>query len=317
MKHIQKWFWVYSIILILLGLYIDSLSNEAEIVGQQVVTTLVNGDKVPQLFYKYQPTKLIPKILSGILYSTAISLLLLFLIDKRIDSQENAKTREESNRIREELHKNIFTGVLRKVIPEEIFDKFNKEIFNTNLIRKNAKWTYEITTKDNKHGSYNVKQSITYELHNMTDSLLEDKLPINITANSSICETKLSSIVVCDKNKNEDKSFNLTDKIVKIPQGEYITIKMVVDNEYKQSSVLDVHNSMFSIIGLEIMTIQPEDISVKIIPSFSGNLTVHDSGSTWTKYENIDTILKGQGIAYVIERLPNNSIIGENKIMLE
>lgn len=295
MKHIQKYFWVYSILLILIGIGLESLSNDAEIVGKEVTKTLLNKKEVVETVYVYQPIKLIPKILSNILYGTAISLILLFLIDKRIDLQEAEK-------LRALINKNIFDGVLKKIIPEVLFDKFNKDIFDSDVVRKNAYWTYEITK--NTHKSYNVKQSIRYELHNLNSFDIKQTLPLDINTTLSFVDSKLTTIEIFNSDKTKNTNFDKTLKTVDIPKNDYVEVSMVVDNEYKQNAVLDVHNSMFSIIGLTIETIQPKDVSVRVQPSFTSGLKKLETGlETISKYEKVDCILQGQGIVYVIEPL--------------
>lgn len=303
---------------IILGLTLDLGFNEAEIVGEQVEKTLLDKSKEIQTVYIYKPISIIPKIISNLLYGISASILILFFVERRI-------AMEEVDILKREVDKNIFNGVLKKIIPEEIFNKFNKDIFQTDLIRKNAHWTYEIT-KNNKN-SYNVKQSIRYELHNLNDYKVEPTLPIHIDSTLSFVKSKLTSITVLNSDKTEQNEFNPTDKKVVINGNSFIEVTMIVDNEYEHQSIIDVHNSMFSIIGLTIETIQPSDVSVKIQPSFLKELNKINTGlTTSTKYEPIDCILKGQGVSYIIEPITvndkkgnfsSNNSFGENRILNE
>jgi hypothetical protein len=297
MKHIAKYFWAYSILLILLGIFIDSLSNAAEIVGQQINIIKPDGTKELQTVYSYKPTMLIPKIVSSTLYSLAVSLLLLFLIDKKIDIQESQKNREEIENLNNTIYKNIFSGVLKKFIPEEIFNKVQEDIFDTDVIRKNAKWTYEITRNGN---SFNVIQNISYELHNLNDFDIVQELPFTLSTSNTISTIELTSLMEIKKEGTSNK-LDETNRKVSIPKGSYTSIQMVVKNIYKTPSVIDNHNSLFSIIGLEITTTQPEDVIVKLIPTFTKELKSNSAGNTLTQYNKVTCILKGQGLTYIIE----------------
>jgi hypothetical protein len=300
LKHIAKYFWIYSIILVLLGISIESISNGAEIIGEQVKVLKPDGTHELQTVYKYVPSMLIPKVVSTTLYSTAISLLLLFLIDKKIDMQESEKNKIEIEKLNETIHKNIFSGVLKKFIPEEIFNKVQEDIFDTDVVRKNAKWVYEITR--NEFSSFDVIQNISYELHNLNNFDIEQELPIIIDSADDFSITKLTSIKEVF-NDGTEKILIETIKKVKIPKNSYTKIDMIIKNIYKTKSVMDSHNSAFSIISLEITTTQPKDVSVKIRPTFIKELKSHSTGQTLTQYNKIECVLKGQGLTYIIENL--------------
>jgi hypothetical protein len=297
MKHIAKYFWVYSILLIIIGIYLDSLSNTVEIVGQQINVTKPDGTKELQTVYSYRPIMLIPKIISSTLYSLAVSLLLLFLIDKRIDIQESQKNKEEIDKLNTTIHKNIFSGVLKKFIPEEIFNKVQEDIFDTDVIRKNAKWTYEIKRNGN---SFDVIQNISYELHNLNNFEIVQELPFTLSSTNAISTIELTSIKEVKLDYTENV-LNDTNRKVSIPKGSYTSIHMVVKNIYKTPAVVDNHISLFSIIGLEITTTQPEDVIVKLIPTFTKGLKSSSAGNTLTQYNKVSCILKGQGLTYIIE----------------
>ncbi|MFN7494295.1 MAG: hypothetical protein ACK5RG_15355 [Cyclobacteriaceae bacterium] len=297
MKHIAKYFWVYSILLIIIGIYLDSLSNTVEIVGQQINVTKPDGTKELQTVYSYRPIMLIPKIISSTLYSLAVSLLLLFLIDKRIDIQESQKNKEEIDKLNTTIHKNIFSGVLKKFIPEEIFNKVQEDIFDTDVIRKNAKWTYEIKRNGN---SFDVIQNISYELHNLNNFEIVQELPFTLSSTNAISTIELTSIKEVKLDYTENV-LNDTNRKVSIPKGSYTSIHMVVKNIYKTPAVVDNHISLFSIIGLEITTTQPEDVIVKLIPTFTKGLISSSAGNTLTQYNKVSCILKGQGLTYIIE----------------
>jgi hypothetical protein len=298
LKHIAKYFWIYAIGLILIGIYLDSLSNNAEIIGQEISISKIDGKKEIQTIYTYIPEKVITKTISTLLYSLAISMILLFLIDKKIDLQEIAKNKEEIEKLNNAIHNNIFSGVLKKFIPEEIFDKVQEDIFDTDVVRRNAKWIYEI--KRNNNSSFDVIQNIKYELHNLNEYDIKQELPFTMWSATAISTIELISIKEIKPDRYEN-ILSETNKSISIPKGSYTTIQMTVKNVYKTISVLDIHNSMFSVIGLEITTIQPDDVTVKIIPTFSKNLRSNSTGNTLTQYDKVPCILKGQGLIYIIE----------------
>lgn len=299
LKHIAKYFWIYSIVLILVGIYLDTLSNDAEIIGQEITIKKADGTDELQTIYSYRPKKVVPKIISSVLYSLAVSLILLFLIDKKIDIQEAEKNKKEIEKLNNTIHKNIFSGVLKKFIPEEIFNKVQEDIFYTDVVRKNAKWIYEI--KHNDRNSFDVTQNISYELHNLNNYKIEQELPFKMSSATAISTIELISIKEIKPDKTENP-LSETNRKISIPPSSYTTIHMTVLNKYKTEAVMDNHNSMFSIIGLEISTIQPEDVKVEIIPTFAEKLESNSPGKTFTQYDKVPCILKGQGLTYIIEK---------------
>jgi hypothetical protein len=319
-----------TIIFTILGIGSDIIFTDVKVISETIESVHpINGSKTFIQNFRYERLYSFLQSVSGICYSIAISIFILVFLDKKFDKHLSEQTVElqrqreeehkiEINKLNEKIYSNIFNGILKKVIPEQLFDKFNKDIFQTDLVRKNAFWTYEIIKT--QYNLFNVKQSIRYELHNINDYEFKYTLPITINSNTSYVDTKLSKIDVLNSDKTTQESFNEIDRVVYIKANDYIEVTMIVDNEYKHTSVLDVHNSMFSIIGLTIETIQPQDVSVKIQPSFLKELESINTGlTTTTKYKPIDCILQGQGITYLIENVSQiqNNIIGENRIMNE
>lgn len=295
MKHIQKYFWVYSIVMILMGLFLDLNFNEAEIIEIEIPSIDVNGNKTTVTHYEYIPKYKILPILSNILYSTSVALLLLFLIDKRIDMQE-------SRVLSEKINQNIFNGVLKKLVPEKLFNQVRQDIFNNDVIRKNAKWTYQISK--NANDSFDVSQSIIYEIENLTEDKIEKDINVKINFSTDISETKITKWVLKSLNKEiiKEETSDFDKIVVELNPKETKIVELSIKSEYKTPAVMDTHVSNFSIVGLDIQIQKPENCDVIIQPSFTTKLNKSEPNPTLITYDKVDCILLGQGISYIIKK---------------
>jgi hypothetical protein len=329
LKILQKYYWIISILLIIIGLVIDLFFTEAipQIKPQTFKDLTGKSLQVDAYFFTYKYELL--KILSNICYSLAISLLVLLAIELKYDEVEKEKFRilEEEERnafkseikeLQEQINNNIFNGVLKKLIPEELFKIIQKDIFNKKIIRKDAVWHYEII--ENNIG-YNVIQHISYELENITDEEVPEVLTIAISQLPQV-KSYVDKIKI-EKENTSPLEFNLTDlqsrlessnnysksikETITLKPRQKVKITTTIKNEYNSFSITDSHNSKYSIVGLTITVQKPADCDFGLNPTFSNPLEFNQQTSTYLSYKKIDGILIGQGVGFILNKVSSST----------
>jgi hypothetical protein len=185
LAFIKKHYLKITIVLIFIGLFIDLFFTDAIPQKTSQTITDLTGKSVSFDAYYFSYKYEILKIISNLCYSLAISILVLLAVELKYDELEKEKFRvlEENERkdfkneikeLQEQISNNVFEGVLKRLIPEELFNLIAKDILNKNIIRQNAHWIYEVS--ENEQHGYTVTQTISYELKNINLSSIKKVL---------------------------------------------------------------------------------------------------------------------------------------------
>lgn len=304
LSFLSKNYW--WIALILLGIAITLDMNFDSLTTVETPKEIVDSEGNVQEYFiltienQYQ----LIRALIYVLYSLATSLVILVALDKKIDLQENAKQRQEIEELNNKISDNVFDGVLKKMVPEPLFDQVKKDIFNNDTIRKNAKWTYLITLNDDK--TINLDQTIEYELENIQDTRIDKEMPVGLNFSKAMVDVQVTSRNYKDSNGNW-KEINADNNKVPLESRESKSIKVNVRSEYKSLEVMDSHVTKQSIIGLDIVIVKPEELEVEVQPSFTTELEAYRPNESTITFDKIPCVLLGQGIAFTITRKPEST----------
>jgi hypothetical protein len=302
LKYLTKNYWWITILLIGLAILLDLNFDAVETIKTPHEIINSDGEKEMYTTLTLKNSYQLVRALIYVLYSLGVSLIVLVAIDKRIDTEENKRYKSELDKLNGKIQNNIFDGVLKKIVPEILFDQVKKDVLKTDIVRKNAKWNYQISHNDNK--SFDLNQTIKYDIENLTEGEIKREIPVNINFSSSLSETKIThwKIKNSDGVIEREESQNFDKLIVELKSREIKTIELNILNQYKTESVVDSHVSSFSIIDLELQVQKPKDVKINIVPSFTTKLTRSEPNDTLITYDKIPCILLGQGISYVIEK---------------
>lgn len=324
LEFLKKRYLLISITLVIGAIAIDLLCLEATPAKHVDYITGVNGKTAEIVSYTYSYKYESLKILTNLMYGLAVSVIVLIALELKYDENERKKqaAQDKTNRekfeakiqeLQEEINTNIFDGVLKKLIPEPLFDLIARDILNKSIIRKNARWIYNLS-----HGGSNnfiVEQTITYELQNIGKTQITEPLKIQVSdsaiSKSNLEYAKISkngkAIFEADKpeelaqlTKNEK---NLNTSIFDIPleQNEIAEVVISIKHDYNNKVVVDSHNSNYSIVGLELEVNKPADCDFTIVPTFTSSLKETNIKETKIMYEKIPGLLIGQGISFICE----------------
>jgi len=276
-----------------------------EVRNVQIVDLKNNKANVPN--YTFVPIDKTMKTISDLLYAAGIALLIYLMIDSRLRRYEN-----------NEFSENVFSAILKKFIPDELFEILNNDVFGKDVIRKNAVLEYIITNTDS---GYKMRQFVKYDLYNINTKCVTETIEVSI-GQSQINKTYFEKLqieqdgiakVYQDKDLDEILKFDETTNFstasfpVTLKPKSTATIIFHAMNEYYSKTVVDYHFFSSSCINLELTIHKPSDCLVRIIPTFSQPLEpLFDNTDYALQYHPIKGLLLGQSIIYIIEKKEDN-----------
>lgn len=305
LDFLKKYYLWIVVVTLSLGVISDLYTNY--LIPEHKLYTFYNetGKQTKEFFtYTYQYQLL--KFASNIFYTFSISLFISLFIIKKFEDKGNDLFEQKIIELQRGINKDVFEGVFNKIIDNELFELLKRDIFNRNIIRKNAEWIYDIRECTS---GYTLTQTIVYELHNITDSIQEEKIILNFTPdNKSI--TKIKSFV-CRKGETVIKECKKIEELIttttqifdiSIQPKNYVDVTLVIENEYSKFEILDTHNSKYPIIGLKIQVNYPDNCVFELRPSFATELSIKSNENNKILYDPIKAILPGQGVTYKINK---------------
>jgi hypothetical protein len=322
---VKKRYWWIILASLVIGMIIDYFNlNAVPIISQRTLTDIEGNSKTYEIFVFSYPYELL-KTFSSICYGFAISLFVLLGLEvkyddkvreeeKKLEEVEREKFKGEIAELQQKINENVFDGVLKKIIPEDLFKIIAKDVLNKSIVRQNAHWDYELSEGDNSN--YIVTQTIMYELKNISQTTVSEPLTVRIS-DDNFCKSHIEFFqidqreTITKKTRHEiELESEMKDGIksrtypVVLKPDEIVRITMNVVNVYRDKVVCDSHTSNYSIVGLTIHVTKPENCSFTITPTFSSKLIPTIPSSKKIIYDKIPGLLIGQGLTYTAEEYP-------------
>ncbi|MHA4810765.1 hypothetical protein ACX0G9_21845 [Flavitalea flava] len=282
-------------ILSIIGSLVVNIIYDKVIVVPKTDTVIdVYGNKKEFTTMEYSPAYKYPRVLGEFFYTLGIAILIFFLIEYTLSNYERNK-----------INKDVFEGVLKKIIPEPLFEIVTNDILYKSFIRKNVVWEYEISNNNTNDG-YDLTQLIIYEFCNISN--IKVSVPVSI----SIHQTKenTASFGYFDVQKMDGAKISVSpedkgsERIFKLDFEPGQTLKVIhhIKISYGSYHVTDCHFTNYSIIGLEIRIRKPADCKFHSIPTFSSNLEILKEDDRNIIYKPVKGLLKGQALVYLLEK---------------
>lgn len=297
---------VLAIIIIIATFVVNIVYDSVVIIPKTQLITDVYGNKKEFTTMKYSPEYKYPKALSEFFYTLSIAILVYFLIEHTLSTYENERRQKELDSMRNNIHKDVFEAVLKKIIPETLFDIVTNDILYKSFIRKNVKWEYEIS-ENAITGGYDLTQLIIYELCNISNIKMSVPLTLTIYQNNKhkaafqnfdVQNMDGAKINVTPQDNGYERILNL-----EFEPGQTLKIIHHIKIEYSNYHVTDCHFTNYSIIGLEIRVRKPSDCSFRPLPTFSSNLEVLKEDANTIIYKPVKGLLKGQALVYLLDKI--------------
>ncbi|MDM5270777.1 hypothetical protein PGH07_01145 [Sulfurovum sp. zt1-1] len=322
-KGFVKKYWVYIIIvtmlLIIAAISIDVWYSDGNIIAKQINIFENNSTKIVNT-YKYEYEYPFLKVLSIFLYSFAMSLLISLFILKVIQKDDDKIREKKDERRKDELFRNVFSGVFNRLVPNEIFDAIKSDILQAQVIRKNVRWIYDFKVED---GQLVLYRNVMYELHNISKKNAKELFSYIYSA-TDYTETSIlflkwhkngdieNTFVAYDISEHDESTLEHLEKSgdyeqvkhdIEVIPDEIINLNFKSKEIFKNNSkfIHEAHFSTACSIGWELEVNYPEGYEFGIIPMFNANLIPIVDDVDRKKYEYSGAILVGQGIEFTLK----------------
>lgn len=138
-----------------------------------------------------------------------MSIFVSVFVTNRLESIQRIKQESELNEIRECINKDVFDGVFKSLVPNEIYDVINNDIIKTDLIRRNVVWVYDFSELGD--GAIFLKQTLKSELHNENQIVYTKGYGLYFSTSEDAttvlkavtCEHKVTNIASFDQDNSE------------------------------------------------------------------------------------------------------------------
>lgn len=320
-KKAKIFFICIGVILMAFSTIINIYHDKIEIFPKKEIVKDVYGKSSEYTLFTYAQEYKYSRALSELLYTIGIAIIVYFLIEntlnsyqRKIDDNQRIANEKKLEELHEKINNNVFEGVLKKIVPPELFDILAMDILHRDIIRKNVHWEY-IITRDGE--GIRVGQLIMYEFMNTSDSIKNVPLIFTASHNSiNSCEfeyfklEKMDGTNITELSGNEikpiiDEVHNEKKVVQEINLEAKQTLKVTrrINYSYASSSVVDCHFTNYPIINLQIRITKPKDLKVWLVPTFSSKLEVEYETEDSVIYKSVKGLLPGQAVMYVIEPL--------------
>lgn len=318
-KNVKIFFLSLGFLFMTFSTIINIYHDKIEIFPKHEMVKDVYGKESSYTLFTYSQEYKYSRAFAELLYTIGIAIIVYFLIEntlnsyqKKVDDKQRAANELKLEVLHEKINNNVFEGVLKKIIPPDLFDILAMDILHTDIIRKNVHWEY-IITKDG--AGVRVVQLIMYEFMNTTDSIKNVPLIFTVSHNSiNRCEfeyfklEKMDGTNIVELGANEinpiiDQMSNEQKVIQDISLEAKQTLKVTrrINNIYSSSSVVDCHFTNYPIINLQIRISKPKDLKVWLVPTFTSKLEVEYETEESVIYKPVKGLLTGQAVIYAIE----------------
>lgn len=310
-NFLKKYIWIIFISCLLIGFYLKHLQSiEIPTKKHYNIEHIDTGEVEKKDFIEYDNMYTIYNIGSTIFLSLGIALFLLIVIDKKIEesvSEEKQRIAENDrlefeNRIVELqniIQNDVFEGTLKRIIPSEIFNLLKSKIFLSDFVRKDIKWIYNVSSRDNK---IIVVQTVSLTLQNVKNIDALEEFSIKTTKTDEQ-EIEIESVLIDGKEiKIEPIDKNHYKYSIDLKKSEEKSFSLSIKNTYFNDSIRDLQITLYPMVNLEIQVFKEAGLKVSLEGTFSEELEYSTKKDDLIIFKPISAVLPGQGILYTVEK---------------
>lgn len=177
-------------------------------------------------------------------------------------------------------------------MPSEIFAVVKDQIITNRLIRRNAKWIHIFKEHPNNNNCIILKQTISYELHNLSQELVTNPMSLKFQEDAG-CKQKLlkaictsskgviianfndgdhtTTVGIADELYPEDISITSKRFSMDVPAKDFIDVEMEFLYEYSEG-VQGEYFTRYPVIDAELSAYFPENYEFQVFPALSSPL---------------------------------------------
>ena len=312
MNFLKKYYLILAILIICAGYYISYKTNNYEF--QNKVLQVIKDNEIQHKEYISLENKFIVlSLISEACITFGITLLITMFFVNYFDKKEKNDFKKELKEIQIETAKNAFLSLFHQIIDESFFNVVKRDIIKCKVIRKNARWIYDIYT-DSDSNKLVLKRTITYTLQNLSTENRKEPMKISFL-NNSYAITRNTQIKYKESTKNKYEDFDINKhteekngyKIItgdiEINSNSSVDIVRVLEQVFNTEFIYETHFLSTPLSGLEIEVNFPKDYQFNIsFNSIENDVSQILDTETKKIWKLNGALLKGQGIEFYCEK---------------
>lgn len=271
------------IIVAMIAFFIDiSTSNVDVTIGTRTILD-ATGEKTTSIQVIYPLWFQIAGLIKNFLYGLAAAIFITVFIANKLQKSQSDKRQTELEALNSAVSLNVFDSLFKTIIPAEIFKAIKQDVIENKVIRREAKWIYDFSIKQNK---IVCRQTTRYELHNVSQNQVSD--PVKLELDSVGGEDYRIILAECLSNSGEilvhyDNGDEATKKnvhieknggrmsvsyTVGIPPESHVEYKTVFERSFS-GDVVDAQFTKVPVINADIIVNYPTGYDFDISPVMS------------------------------------------------
>lgn len=306
MNILKKYYWFFAIIIISGGLFLEYKTNSFEF--QSKVLQVINNNQIELKEYISVENKyLVLKIISEACITFGITLIITMFFVNYFDKKEKTDFKSELKEIQKDTAKDAFLSLFNQIVDEAFFLTIKEDIINCKLIRKNAKWIYDIKKDDD--GKLQLTRIIRYDLHNLSNEIKTENIEIsflhNEYAKSSIESVKIKKTGdddykdVQNLEETEKNGSKIKTGKIEIQPNEVISVVRTMVQTFSTSFIYETHFLNDPLADLELTVTVPDGYNFTLCNGpVTSNVTEEINDKNHKIFKFNKAILKGQGIEF-------------------
>lgn len=270
------------------------------------------GDKVTSLNAEFPLWHQVLGLLKNFLYGLGAAIFITVFVADKLQKSLHEEKQEELNKLNDSISVNVFDSLFKTIIPKEIFQIIKQDIIENKVLRREAKWIYDFTPKNDV---MICRQTTRYELHNLSHAEISDPIKLELdglggssyTLVSAICHGEFGNILVEYNPEDPTKNLNIEAQhegnrltvhySVKIPAKSYAEYNTVFERAYI-GDITDAQGTKVPVVGADIIVNFPIGYHFDIMPMMSTKPRLISESSTQKIFRVDGGVLPNQGFIY-------------------
>ncbi|MBX3741360.1 MAG: hypothetical protein KF712_10245 [Akkermansiaceae bacterium] len=167
----NRFLWI-AIMLTILAMICDDWSAQAPLQFKNIQIA-VGGELVEKSIIETPMANRLVRLFSITIYSLAAGVFISAFVTNFIESQRAREHQDELRRLENSLSLSVFEALFKKLVPDEVFECIKSEFLLNSLIRRDVNLIFDFSYGEEK---IVLKQTLSYNLENLTDSSISDPI---------------------------------------------------------------------------------------------------------------------------------------------
>jgi hypothetical protein len=255
------------------------------------ISLVKNGVVERRSLLKAAPQAEALRLSSVLLYTLGASVFISVFVTARLESASKRQDEERLHALQTRINEDVFEGLFKTLIPDEILEVIKDSIIRSKVIRKNAQWSYDFAERDG--GGIAVKQTLMYEIHNVTQENVINPVKARTDGQGALIHAQITldghNVVTYkgDAGENKGLKFSSEDGLrcvefeVTIPPGKYVNMTLVWSETYPtKHPVRDAYFTSIPLINARLIATFPREFEFSIFQAMSSplRLTLDEAG---------------------------------------